>query len=384
MKLMKHISLILALSLVVAACGKKSDSDLDKKRGELTKSEASLDSLKKVIATLKEEIEELDTAAKAKAIPVMVSTLGADGYKNPFQIQGLVESDKNVLVSPEVPGNITRIHVREGQRVRKGQVIASLDGSAAGAQIAELENAMSLAKINYEKQSRLWEKKIGSEMQYLQAKNQYENLEKSLITAQTQLGKYTLTSPISGTVDEIMANEGELVGSLTGGPVARIVDLKDIKIKANVSEKYIGQIKKGQEVEVQFPSIGLTMNEKVFSVGNVVDVNNRTFTMYVKPTKNLDQLKPNLLSIITAYDFEVDDAISVPTKLIRNDGKGDYVMVAKSTKGSKVTAEKRSITVGRKFANNSIVLEGLEAGDQIITEGFNNVINGDEIKIIED
>ncbi|MBO6517358.1 MAG: efflux RND transporter periplasmic adaptor subunit [Bacteroidia bacterium] len=381
---MKHISLILALSLVVAACGKKSDSDLDKKRGELTKSEASLDSLKKVIATLKEEIEELDTAAKAKAIPVMVSTLGADGYKNPFQIQGLVESDKNVLVSPEVPGNITRIHVREGQRVRKGQVIASLDGSAAGAQIAELENAMSLAKINYEKQSRLWEKKIGSEMQYLQAKNQYENLEKSLITAQTQLGKYTLTSPISGTVDEIMANEGELVGSLTGGPVARIVDLKDIKIKANVSEKYIGQIKKGQEVEVQFPSIGLTMNEKVFSVGNVVDVNNRTFTMYVKPTKNLDQLKPNLLSIITAYDFEVDDAISVPTKLIRNDGKGDYVMVAKSTKGSKVTAEKRSITVGRKFANNSIVLEGLEAGDQIITEGFNNVINGDEIKIIED
>ena len=384
MKLMKNITLILALVVVVAACSKAPETALDEKRAELEKTEASLDSIKEVIAQLKTEIVELDTSARENAIAIKVMEIGKDGYKNPFQIQGLVESDKNVMVSAEVPGNITGINVREGQRVAKGQVIATLDGSSAKAQIAELENALSLAEINYRKQERLWSKKIGSEMQYLQAKNQYENLQKSLATANTQLGKYTLRSPISGTVDEIMANEGELVGSLTGGPIARIVDLRDIKIKANVSEKYLGKIKRGQEVELNFPSLGLTMTEKVSSVGNVVDVNNRTFVVYVKPTKNLNQLKPNLLSIITAYDFQMDDVINVPTKLIRNDGSGDYIMVVNETTGSKKSAEKRNITVERKFANSSIITDGLKPGDKIITEGFNNVINGDEVKIIED
>lgn len=381
MKFMKYLSLITLAAIVIAGCSSTPETSLDKKREELAKAEESLDSIQKVIAEIKDEITELDTAARAKTFPVMVTTIQKGAFKNPFQIQGLVESDQNVLISPEVPGNVVSILVKEGQRVSKGQVIATLDGSVAGSQINELENALSLAKINYEKQERLWNQKIGSEMQYLQAKNQYENLQKSIQTARAQLGKYTLRSPINGTVDEIMANPGELVGGLTSGPVARIVNLRDIKIKANVSERYVGQISKGQLVNLYFPSLNLTMSEKVSAVSNVIDVNNRTFVVYVKPSKNLDKLKPNLLALITAYDYEDSEAISIPTKLVRTDGEKSFVFVVK-TQGQKKIVEKRFIEIEKQFPSQTLIKSGLEEGDQLITEGVASVIVGDEIKII--
>jgi len=382
MKFMKYASIIALAAFLFVGCTPSPESDLDKKKEELTKAEASLDSINKVIAGLKAEIEELDTNARTKTFPVMVEEIQKGAFKNPFQIQGLVESNQNVMVSPEVPANVVKIHVREGQRVSKGQLIASLDGSVASAQISELENALTLAETNYKKQERLWNQKIGSEMQYLQAKNSYENLQKSLQTARTQLGKYSLRAPISGTVDAIMANPGELVGGMTSGPVARIVNLKDIKIKANVSEKYIGQIKVGQEVQVEYPSIGLKTKEKVVAISNVIDVNNRTFVVYVKPTQNLGQMKPNLLAMITAYDFVDEDAISVPTKLVRRFGENSFVFVVQE-KGEKKIVERRVIEIEKQFPSQTIIKSGLEPGDILITEGVNSVIAGDEVKIIE-
>jgi len=382
MKFMKYASIIALAAFLFVGCTPSPESDLDKKKEELTKAEASLDSINKVIAGLKAEIEELDTNARTKTFPVMVEEIQKGAFKNPFQIQGLVESNQNVMVSPEVPANVVKIHVREGQRVSKGQLIASLDGSVASAQISELENALTLAETNYKKQERLWNQKIGSEMQYLQAKNSYENLQKSLQTARTQLGKYSLRAPISGTVDAIMANPGELVGGMTSGPVARIVNLKDIKIKANVSENYIGQIKVGQEVQVEYPSIGLKTKEKVVAISNVIDVNNRTFVVYVKPTQNLGQMKPNLLAMITAYDFVDEDAISVPTKLVRRFGENSFVFVVQE-KGEKKIVERRVIEIEKQFPSQTIIKSGLEPGDILITEGVNSVIAGDEVKIIE-
>jgi len=382
MKFMKYASIIALAAFLFVGCTHSPESDLDKKKEELTKAEASLDSINKVIAGLKAEIEELDTNARTKTFPVMVEEIQKGAFKNPFQIQGLVESNQNVMVSPEVPANVVKIHVREGQRVSKGRLIASLDGSVASAQISELENALTLAETNYKKQERLWNQKIGSEMQYLQAKNSYENLQKSLQTARTQLGKYSLRAPISGTVDAIMANPGELVGGMTSGPVARIVNLKDIKIKANVSENYIGQIKVGQEVQVEYPSIGLKTKEKVVAISNVIDVNNRTFVVYVKPTQNLGQMKPNLLAMITAYDFVDEDAISVPTKLVRRFGENSFVFVVQE-KGEKKIVERRVIEIEKQFPSQTIIKSGLEPGDLLITEGVNSVIAGDEVKIIE-
>ena len=376
-------TLPLLVLILLAACGQKEVNTLEAKQKELQEKETELADLKAEIGKIKMEISELDTNARSNAIAVKAMNIEPGVFKNPFQIQGLVESDQNVMISPEVPAKLLRIHVKEGQKVYKGQLIATLDGAVASSQIAELENALILARTNYEKQERLWNQNIGSEMQYLQAKNNYENLQKSINTARQQLGKYSLTSPISGTVDAIMANEGELVGSMGSGPIARVVNLKDIKVKAKVSERYIGQITKGQEVKLHFPSINLTLNEKIAAVGNVIDPNNRTFTLLIKPSSELSKLKPNMLSMITAYDYVQDNTISVPTRLIRTTGE-DYFVYVINTTGNKRVVEKRMIEIGQQFPAATIITKGLKSGDQVITEGVNNVIPGDEVKIIED
>ena len=378
---MKNTLFILSLVTLISACGSKSENALEEKKAELETLTTEMNDLKETIAKVKGEIELLDTAARTNAIAVMALEINKSVYKNSFQVQGLVESDQNVLVSPEVPARILKILVKEGQHVTKGQIIANLDGSVASAQIAELEGALGLAKLNFEKTEKLWRQKIGSEMQYLQAKNQFENLQNSIKTARTQLGKYSLRSPISGTVDELMINEGEIAGGMTSGPVARIINLADIQVKANVSESYLGKLKKGQTVDLSFPSIGLTMTEKISSVSNVVDPSNRTFVIYVEPSKNLDKLKPNLLAMVTAYDFDNADAIVVPTKLVRNDGQQHFVYTIKSN-GGKKTVEKRYIEIAQQFPSETVVKSGLETGDLVITEGVNSVIVGDEVKII--
>jgi membrane fusion protein (multidrug efflux system) len=338
----KSIYILTILSIFVYACGDKAKTPLAAKKAELDSLQKEMTTLKAAIAKVQKEITEMDTNARSNAIAVTALEIEKGKFQNPFQVQGLVESDQNVLLSPEVPANVTQIYVKEGQRVSKGQVIASLDGSVANSQIAELETRLSLAKTSFEKQERLWKQNVGSEMQYLQAKNNYESLKRSISTAKSQLGKYTLRSPINGRVDEIMANPGELVGGMTSGPVARIVNLKDIKVKANVSERYVGQIEKGQDVKLYFPSLDLELNEKVSSVSDVIDPNNRTFVVYVKPTSNLDKLKPNLLAMLTAYDYIESAAISIPTKLVRTDGE-KYFVYAIAVNGNKKSVEKRYI-----------------------------------------
>ena len=377
---MKNISILLII-LLATACGKKDITEIQQKQEQLTQKEKDLVTLKKEILDLKREIQSLDTNARDNAIAVMAIEIKKGVFKNPFEVQGIVKSDRNVLVSPEVPAKIVRLHIKEGQKVSKGQVIATLDGSTANAQINELEGSMELAKLNFEKQERLWNKNIGSEMQYLQAKNQYEQLQNAIQTAQTQLGKYSLRSPIIGTVDEVMANEGEFVGSMTGGPVARIVNLSDIKIVASASETYLGKLKVGQEVSLFFPSIQLNTTEKVSAISNVINPNNRTFSFYVKPTKYIKMMKPNLLAMITAHDYEANDAISVPTKLIRV-ANGQHFIYTIKTNGNKRIVQKSIIQIDKQFPNKTIIKSGLAPGDMVITEGVNSVIVGDEVKII--
>lgn len=378
---MKNIFTLFIITTLLTACGDKRHTELEAKRAQLDSLQAEMATLKAVISDVQKEIRELDTTARSNAIAVMTAQVTSGEYKNSFEIQALVESENNVMVSSEVPAKLKRVYVTEGKRVSKGQVVATLDGSTANSQVAELRGALYLAKLNYEKQERLWSQNIGSEIQYLQAKNQYTNLQNSIKTAETQLEKYTLRSPINGTIDAIMANEGELVGSMTGGPVMRIVNMGSIKLKANVSEAYVGKIEKGQMVQVSYPSLNITSTETVAAVGSVIDLNNRTFSIYIEPKNHKSALRPNMLAIITAHDYKDDNAISVPTKLVRNDGLKDYILTIK-TNGQKKNVEKKAVIIEREFASNTIIKSGLVSGDEIITEGYNTVIEGDEVKVI--
>lgn len=379
---MQKLSIITILFAVVfAACGDQS-STLEEKRVELEEKRQHLAALTDSIKILEQEILELDTTLVEKASSVITDTISRETFKNPFRIQGMVSSNQNVDVSAEVGGTITSISVKEGQRVSKGQVIARLDASSVQSQLAELNKALEITKVAYEKQERLWKKNIGSEMQYLQAKNNYESLQSRIRTAEVQLSKFAVTSPITGTVDAVFANAGELTG--VGSPIVRIVSGGDVKIIAEVSETYLGAIKKGDVVKVSYPSLNQIVDEKVFAVGDVINPENRTFRITIKPTSKNWLLKPNLLAIITAYDYVQDNVIAVPTKLVRDDGEGAYLMVAQEDSIGMIRAMKRPIKVNRSFADFTIVESGLKEGDQIIIEGYSSVVNKELLKVVEE
>lgn len=376
---MKNIVIIMA---VLAAIGCGSDNSVDSMKKELAEKKKTYSTLKLEIETLEKKISELDSSAeKDMRTAVKLEMIAPGELKNPFQLQGLVASDRNVMVSAELGGTITGVMVKDGQIVSKGQVLATLDGAAMASQIAELKKSYELALTSFEKQESLWKQNIGTEMQYLQAKNRKESLEKSLATAQIQLGKFTLRSPISGVVDQLFKNEGEILGP--GMPLARVVDASQIKIKADVSESYLQAMKKGDEVEVYYPSLNKRSKEKIHAVGNYIHPDNRTFSVYILPSGNLQDLKPNLLALITAYDYVKSDVISVPTKLIRNDGKGDYVLTAKKETNGKMIVHKTPVEIEEKFSARSVIKSGLNSGDMLIVEGYQSVISGDEIKEVK-
>lgn len=376
---MKNILFIMA---IMAAIGCGSDNSVEGLKTQLAEKKKAMNTLKLEIEALEKTIAETDSSAvKDLRTAVKLEVIAPGELKNPFQLQGLVASERNVMVSAEMGGTITRVFVKDGQVVSKGQTLATLDGSAMAAQMAELKKGYELAVTSFEKQEILWKQNIGTEMQFLQAKNRKESLEKSLATAQIQLGKFTLKAPISGVVDQLLKNEGEILGP--GMPFARVVDASQIKIQADVSESYLQSIKKGDEVEIFYPSLKKKSKEKIFSVGNYIHPENRTFSVYILPSGNLQDLKPNLLALITAYDFVKSNVISVPTKLIRNDGNGDYVLTAKKGTNGKMSVVKTPVEIEEKFSARSVIKSGLVSGDLLIVEGYQSVISGDEIKEVK-
>lgn len=376
---MKKMMILPVLFSLMISCGKDAES-LEGRKKELTELKKEISALQAKAKKLEAEINALDTTS-VKGFAVKVDTLSRKTYKNPFQVQGLVVSDEDVVISPEMGGLIKSILAKEGQTVQQGQVLATLDGSLVSAQISELEKALELATIAYDRQKALWDQKIGTELQYLQAKNNKESVERRLQTARVQAAKFQLRSPVSGVVDAVFANKGDMAGP--GAPVMRVVSTRQVKIKADVSEQYISHLKKNDQVSVFFPSLKKGSEERIQAVGSYINPNNRTFSIYITPSNaTLKELKPNMLALITAYDFTKENALSVPTRLIRNDEGGSFILVATSKNGAYVV-EKKYVEIEESFATETILLSGVEEGSLLITEGFQKVIPGDRIEIIQ-
>jgi len=377
---MNKLTLLLSVSLLLAACGAKNElKDLEKTEGalqvEIKKLSDSLESIQGKIAVLK---AANDTGAEAVLPQVRLITIAPNEFRHSVDIQGIINTDNNITLSAENGGKVKKVYVKEGQNVRVGQRLVDLDGSVIEATLAELRTRLGLAKTTFEKQERLFlNKKIGTEMQYLQAKNNYEALKNQESTFATQLDKFQLRSPINGVVDDVMVNLGEMTAP--GFPVVRVVNLNDLEITADVSEKYVGAFKVGDQVKVFFPAIKDTMIAKITAIGQVINTNNRTFNMHVAIKSNDNRLKPNLLAIIQAVDFKSDNAISVPSNLVQTVGYDKYVMVAVQS-DSTYKVEKRSVSTG--LSNNGYIYieSGLHVGDQVIVEGHLNVEAGDMVQ----
>jgi RND family efflux transporter MFP subunit len=372
----KYNIILVALVLLIAACTPPK-SDLDKKRKELADINAKIDKLKGEAKVLETEIAKLDTAAAGilKNKTVKVEEIKTSEFDNFIEVQGMVDSDENVMVNTTQPGIITAINVKEGDVVHKGQILATTDANIINKSIDQLQTNLDLATIAYDKQKRLWDQKIGSEIQYLSAKTQKESLEKQLKTLQSQIDLTVIKSPINGVVDEIKVKIGEMASpGFTG---IRVVNLNNIKVIAKVSDNYIAKVKKGQSVIVRFPDANYELTAPVTFVSSVIG-SNRSFNVEVKVNNKDGMLKPNMVASLLISDQKLNNVLVVPSNAVEHTATGDYLMVAVGPK-DKAIANRRKVAIGVEYNGRTIVTEGLKEGEKVVTFGFQDIVDGQPI-----
>lgn len=366
-KMSKTIILIPTLTLLLVACG----SGGGDKRAELEALKKQESELQGKIAKLEEELAKSDSSAKVTS--VSVETVKAQSFKNYIDVQGRVDADENVSLSSEMPGTITKINVKTGDEVSAGQVLAETDARAINQQISDLQTNAALVNQIYDKQKNLWEQKIGTEVQYLQAKTNKESMEKKMAAMQEQLRMTKIISPISGTVDAVDVKIGQAVAP--GMPAIRVINFSNLKVKADVAESYASKIKKGSEVVVYFPDTQDSLVTKVNFVARAINNASRTFVVEVL----LDDKKeyhPNMVARLNINDYQSSaPAIVVPVRTIQKDEANlPFVFVAENG-----LAKKHLIKLGKAYRGQAEVLEGLKEGDQLVTLGYDLVNDGDHI-----
>jgi membrane fusion protein (multidrug efflux system) len=374
------ILLFSVIMMLTASCGsKKNNTSLEAKKAKLTELQKQQDAITMQIIQLQQEIDALDSVSSASKVGklIIAEKIEQKKFRHFIEMQGTATSKENVAILPEMSGVVKKILVTEGQYVAKGQPLMIIDDESIVKQIDEVQTGYDLAKIIFEKQKSLWDQKIGSEVQYLEAKNKKESAEKKLETLNVQLSKTRVTSPISGTIDEIMVNAGELAGPQR--QVIRVVNLDEVQIHADASENYISSVRKGDSVFIHFPAINVTKRTVIQAVGQVINPVNRTFGVDVKLNNNDKSLKANLMAIMQVFDYENKKAITVPTKWVQQDGNQDFIYVAVIEEG-KTIAKKRAVKKGMTYGGETEILDGLIPGDMLITEGSRDITDGEVVR----
>jgi membrane fusion protein, multidrug efflux system len=369
--------LMIALAGVVFSCTQES-TDLDQKKKTLQEYQEEVAKLKVKIDALSTEIAQMDpefARNERKAILVTTTRPKTGTFTHYVEVTGSVLSKKNVNISAEVAGRIQEVKAVEGMRVRKGQELAVIDAESVDRNIDELKSQLELATTIFEKQERLWNQQIGTEVQFLEAKNRKENLEKSLATLNIQKDRTVVRAPFDGTVESVMVRLGELVQA--GSSMINFVGESDLYIEGDVSEKYVGVLQQGDSVQVIFPSISKQLDTKVTAVGAVINPNNRTFKVEVFLPR-MDLVKPNMISVLRINDYQNKEAIVVPSYLILQDNQGDYVFVVDND-----TAKKKYIKRGMTQREETEVMEGLDGNELLVDKGFREVGNNARVNISE-
>ena len=374
---MKRSYLVLFTALL-AACG---GDGLEDKKQQLDKLKAQASQLNQQIEQLEQEIVQGDPNYQGNARQyTLISTLEVQPqpFEHKFEVRASVASRKNVLISAETNGRINKIHVREGDQVTKGQLLITQDASILENSIQELETQLDLATTMYNKRARLWEQNIGSEIQYLEAKNQMESLQNRLATTNSQLRQSRVRAPFTGVVDNIEAKLGEM--AMFGSPMIRILSVEDMHLEADVSEKYLGRLKKGDSVDLYFSSFDVQVSSVVTSVGQVINPQNRTFSVEIAIPDSDIPYKPNLVGIVLVRDYFRQDALVVPSELIQSDNQGNFVYGVENAEENP-KAVKIHISPGRSYQAETEVLEGLQAGAVLINAGHREVTEGALVQI---
>ena len=366
--------LIVATSFLLIACGGKSTDDLIKDKN-LTELKTKKTELQAEIAKIDAALQSGNKAPESEAL-VAVLTVKDTVFNHYIEIQGNVDTKENILVQPEFSGTLTSLNVKAGQRVAKGQILGRVDDAGMSQQLASIENQYALAKTTFERQKNLWDKKIGSEIQYLQAQTQMISAQKSVAQMRAQVSKTVIRAPFSGTIDEVFVERGQVVSPNPQG-LMRIVNLSNMYVSTTVPETYIGKLKSGTNVAVYLTSLGKTYKGKVRQVGSYINPSNRSFGIEVSVPNPDNLLRPNQVAKLKIVDYTAKNAVVVPTNVVQEDGeKNKFVYLATNISGKKAMAKKVIVTVGKSSDNVTEILTGLSANDVVVTEGVNTISDG--------
>ena len=379
---MKKFLITPVVALILVSCGSASQEDVSD-LGKLKKEKDSLVQLNLSVAqqitALDEKISDLDTAAKHSLVTVL--PVEQKNFQHYFSVHGVVKANKNVTLFAESAGNVTSIAVKDGQKVKGGQVLVELDADVVKSQLSEIETNLALATELYERQKRLWDQKIGSEVDYLNAKNRKEGLEQAKATVERQLRMSQIVAPFSGVIDEVFPRKGEYVGP--SSPVVRLINLDETYLESDVSEAYVGRIQAGTPVRIEFPSLDTSLITKVTRAGDYINPNNRTFKLEIKldNVKGIS-LKPNLLAVVHVLDYEASEALVLPARTVQQTADGNsFVYVASQGTGlAKVRIQ--PIEVGRSYMNSTEIIAGLRPDEFIVDQGARSIREGQDVRVV--
>lgn len=361
------------------ACGSSSSPDKkDDKKTELKKLKEEQTKLNEKIRNMENDIAKNDTsaAAQANAKLVEIKPIATDKFTHFIDLQGKVDADNIAFVSPRGMGGLVKaVYVKQGDQVKKGQLLVRLDDAVTRQQVDQLKVQLDLAQTLYDRRKNLWDKQIGTEMELLQAKTNVENLKKQLVLLNEQHSMSNVYAEISGVADVVNIRVGEYFtpssASLKG---IKIVNTNSLKVTVEVPENYLHKVDKGSELEITLPDIDKMVKSRVSVKGSLIDPSSRSFYIEAKIPAS-KEFHPNQIALVRIQDYEANDAITIPMNTLQNDEKGKYVMVAVSENG-KLLARKRQIEVGELYGNNLEVKSGLKANDALITEGFQGLYDG--------
>ena len=373
-------ALLVTLSLLTACGGAKDpQAELAALKKEQADNQAKIAALE---AKAGASVSEKDAAAAvaAKAVSVAVIKVAPESFRSYLEVQGRVDFDQNATVAARSAGTLTNIPVQRGDQVRKGQTLATIDASILDAGIAELRTRMDLARVIYEKQARLWKQEIGTEIQYLQAKNNYEALQRNLSTLNRQRELYSVVAPFSGTVDEVLPKQGEVTAP--GAPVVRLTGGSGGKILADISEAYATRIKAGDKALVSIPDLGQEdIPATVRTVSRTINQTSRTFTAELRLSgSQAARLSPNMVATVRIQNYDRQNATVLPVDLVQKDEQNSYVLVVEQKDGRKVAA-KRVIQTGNTYNGRVEITQGLKPNDQVISAGYQNLNEGQVVSL---
>ncbi|MFT5145809.1 MAG: membrane fusion protein (multidrug efflux system) [Polaribacter sp.] len=388
---MKNIYLILLTALILTSCeGKKATSvagilatnDL----AQIKSKKAALDTKQQALsAELKQLNDRLDALNKDKNIP-LITTFKVEEtvFKHFIELQGNVQTKQNVLIYPEMPGILKSVFVKEGQLVAKGEILANIDDGGMSEQLAQLSANAQLAKTTYERQNRLWTQKIGSEMQFLQAKTSFEAQTSAVNQLKSQLKKAVIRAPFSGIIDNVFKERGIVVAPGIGSEIFRIINLSNMYIETEVPETYISSITKNKAVRVNFPVLGETVTSKVRQVGNFINPSNRSFKIEIGVPNLNGKVKPNLTAKLKLNDYTNTNAVLIPQSIISENAKGaQFIYIIKDKKeNNEAVTERLIIETGKTQGDFIEVTKNLLAGAEIVMEGARSVTNGQIVKVL--